>query len=395
MITLNELESEFTKIAYSIWNDAPTANFIPSMDLSFGDVYSNYCILLAKKYKESTNAIFDKIKKEFDSQLDLSREVSISLIGEYLNVKFNNIFIKDFETSFAENSIKQIVIFVPLIEGYTQSLFFRLASKAFLQKQLAEKFNVKSKLFLGDGLKEIKDNNVVDFFKTAGDIYNEVKKDIDVLNVISEIVNKNSCDLFFIYLGFNAFYQKKLTREIFKSEEKRKKFIIKFSSKDWSNILPEDDDELSIFIKQGNDENVLKNLIFILSKNNDFHEVNWLSSEIDEQDNFIYFFHSTLERMKKISVESFDLDVFESKDFEDCNARSIIIRLYFLNRVLLSSVLSGSVGDFIEYFDTLLRDLNYILNSPNIRYQIVNNQCSKEVKFIFNYAKVVFHKIFN
>ena len=48
------------------------------------------------------------------------------------------------------------------------------------------------------------------------------------------------------------------------SEEKRKKFIIKFSSKDWSNILPEDDDELSIFIKQGNDENILKNLIFIL-----------------------------------------------------------------------------------------------------------------------------------
>ncbi len=393
MITVFELEEEFTKIAKSIWGDVPEAKFFPSMKLEFGDVYSDYCILLAKKFKKPTSEIFSQLSNEVNPNL----EISLSLVGDYLNIKFNNFEIKNFEVANIENKIRKIIIFVPILKNYTKSLFIRLASKAFLQQQLVKRGGIDALLYLGNRAENVLHDNAVDFFENITKIYDKNVDNEDILSLVDEIKNKNKYDLFFIHLGSNTFYQKKLSKEIFNTQVGREKFIINFSSKDWSNILPEDDEELVSFVKETKDENILKALIYILSKNNDFHEINCFAPENEEQDNFLYFTNSTFERINKHfpNLLTNKIDNFKYHNGENLSVRNIVIRLYFLNSILYFSCTNGRMGDFIEYFDVLLRELNHVLNSPKTRYDIMKNQQSSEIDFIFNYTKVVFHKLIN
>ncbi|MGI6680734.1 MAG: hypothetical protein ACOX3T_04545 [Bdellovibrionota bacterium] len=408
MLNIKNIEAEISKNAKEYFNTNIEAKFNPSLDLNLGDFYSDYCIVLAKEYKKSVSEIYKIISK------DLSlKDYDILLIGDYINIKLKKFIINSFDiikpnvkTNNVE--IKSVVIFIPLLKTYTKPLFYRLSFLGFLNKILFEKLGVKVEFFLGS--KDYKANDLgsdtLSFSRLLEKVYDDLDARKDILEKIYDLDKLYNIELFLIHIGPSTFYQRSLPKALFKTTKARTHFALKFHSKDWGEVYKEDIDEMEDFIKslnknqnksQNKNENKNENitalnaLMYMLSTNKDFKEINYYDATINTQENFIYFLNSTLNRINKF----FKGDASKEKDVlyefsKDDKLRNIMLRGYTLNSVLCDTVRHGRVGDFLSYFDELLRDVNYVLNTPSFRSKLVNGEISSKTSFVFNYIKVVF-----
>ena len=143
----------------------------------------------------------------------------------------------------------------------------------------------------------------------------------------------------------------------------------------------------------------------MLSKDLDFKEINFEDSRINTQENFIYFLNLTYNRINKFFTK---IDNTSSSEFEflrDDKLRNIILRSYLFKVTLYDSLISGDIGTWIQGVDNLLREVNFVLNSPNFRYKLTNNSkvntgllitdsqsntVSIKDKFVFNFILDLF-----
>lgn len=394
MINLSDIELNITNISKKYFDVDDKVTFVPSFNLELGDFYSDYLITIAKKLKKSVKEIFDIIYKDIEQNGSIIKKYDIFLIADFINIRLKNfkLSINDVE-SFNDIS-KSVLVFIPVLKSYSKSEFFRLSFKGFLHFAILKKFNVKSTLFIGSKDFEVTDvSDVKSFSDSLEEIYDKFITNEDVVSLINEIDSSVSFDLFIVHIGANTFYQRALSKEFFKTAKGQNHFVFRFHTKDWSKVYSEDEHEIKDFLEDFKIDE-LKSLIFMLASNKDFKEINYHDAKCECEDNFLYFLHETFKRIGKF----FSLDDYTNNDFEffmDDTLRSIALRASLLNSVLSSVILFGNIGDFINYFDMLLIDVNRLLNSPKFRAQIKQGEVLDKYKFVFNYVKVSISRFLN
>lgn len=401
MLNISDITNKLIKSAKNFY-DVSNIDIVfkPSLNLSIGDFYSDFLILLAKKYKKNVNEIFDNITKDFTCE-----NCDISLVGDYVNIRLKSFKLKDITPMNPDVKINHSIVYVPVLNTYSKSLFYRLAFKGLLNSILFKNFNVNSKLYLGNEQYCINFNDYKSFLNILEDVYNKCISDKDVINIINTITKNNNEDLFITLLGPNTYYQRELSKEFFKTIQGQNHFVFKFHSKDWGNVYKEDEHKLCDFIKSIDSYTTFMNLTYMLSKDLDFKEINFEDSRINTQENFIYFLNLTYNRINKFFTK---IDNTSSSEFEflrDDKLRNIILRSYLFKVTLYDSLISGDIGTWIQGVDNLLREVNFVLNSPNFRYKLTNNSkvntgllitdsqsntVSIKDKFVFNFILDLF-----
>ena len=359
--------------------------FFPSLNLELGDFYSDFCILLAKQFKKSTQDIYQIILKDLSC-----KNYEISLVADYVNIKLKSFKITNNEIYKPHTNIDDVIIFIPVLDTYPKSLFYRLAFKGFLTKLLFEKLNIKARLFLGNenfgankNLSEIKD-----FSHSLENIYNECKDDKDIIKIINTINASYKTDLFITYLGPNTFYQRELSKEFFKTEFGQKHYVFKFHTKDWGNVYKEDEHEIEDFIKNS-DLSGLVSLMYMLSKELDFKEINYYDAKLESEENFIYFLNLTVNRLNKFFDDKKCTENDQEFILEDKN-RDIMMQSYLFYVSLYESLLIGNIGAWLKSIDDFLMKINVLLNNPNFRASLKTNAVSDKDIYIFNFVLELF-----
>ena len=385
MIILDDIKQDILKAVKSNFNLNVEVNFLPSLNLEFGDFYSDFCIKLAKQYKKSVTEIYNIILKDLSCD-----NYEISLIADYVNIKLKSFKIIDNEIFKPCINIKNVIIFIPVLDTYAKSSFYRLAFKGFLTKLLFEKLNIKVDFFVGNEKFNVNKNSseIKDFSNSLQNVYDECKNNKNIIKIIKTIDTSLKSDLFITYLGPNTFYQRELSNEFFKTEFGQKHFVFKFHTKDWGNVYKEDEYELEEFIKNS-DTAELISLMYILSKDLDFKEINYFDAELESEENFIYFFNLTKNRLSKF----FNDKEYEGKSEEftiNDKFRNIAMQSYLFYESLYESLLLGNIGPWITSIDNILKEINAILNTPNFRVSLKTNTVINKDVHIFKFVLELF-----
>ena len=138
MLNISDITNKLIKSAKNFYDISNIdIVFKLSLNLSIGDFYSDFLILLAKKYKKNVNEIFDNITKDFTCE-----NCDISLVGDYVNIRLKSFKLKDITPMNPDVKINHSIVYVPVLNTYSKSLFYRLAFKGLLNSILFKTFNV-------------------------------------------------------------------------------------------------------------------------------------------------------------------------------------------------------------------------------------------------------------
>ena len=103
MLNISDITNKLIKSAKNFY-DVSNIDIVfkPSLNLSIGDFYSDFLILLAKKYKKNVNEIFDNITKDFACE-----NCDISLVGDYVNIRLKSFKLKDYKKTWWLSKTKE------------------------------------------------------------------------------------------------------------------------------------------------------------------------------------------------------------------------------------------------------------------------------------------------
>ena len=87
--------------------------------------------------------IFDNITKDFACE-----NCDISLVGDYVNIRLKSFKLKDITPMNPDVKINHSIVYVPVLNTYSKSSFYRLAFKGLLNSILFKNFSCSLLIFI-------------------------------------------------------------------------------------------------------------------------------------------------------------------------------------------------------------------------------------------------------
>jgi hypothetical protein len=389
-MSLNKTASVIKNAAASIWPEVNhEVELRPLVDLSLGDVGTDYFLKLANLLKLDPEIVGQRVMQEAGRQCALDWNIE----NGFLNLKLPDsdlmsITGKPVKTADCE----YIILLQPAIRQLSSWDLLRLSSLALVQMSVLRSLNLSVELFIGEQkvcCQREEQDFITDVFRAI--IEERYSKDsVDgIRSEFEKVLDANRDKKTFIWLTPRFFPRRRFV-SFFKAKlNDNPGIILRCPEQKWLSAKEYDLEPDSLLHWSSP---AILSLIVYLAGGTAAEDLDLQVPLLNEKDNLFWYLSSTRQRIHTVLGNSPLADRSSSSDGGQngsqgagCDAalseleRAVLLRVKFLEYFYYNAGLHGEVRDFIDVFKGLLSSFNRLFNDPAFRlrcdsYQFSSNE---------------------